>query len=175
MLPESFKPSPELMLTNQQWGLVAFTQEHFHKCLSHYYFVYWVWTLYFKNYCHISLGPMSLSFVVGDCVWERPRQGGARPVGCWRGSLCVRTRSEPTGCQLPAGSGGVRPRMRPQHRCRRQQSWGQHHSHEPSECREQRDSGKINIYVHFISFLHIDMTQVLEILPEVWKGPTYPT
>ena len=31
----------------------------------------------------------------------------------------------------------------------------------------------INIYLHFVSFLHIDMTQVLKILPQVRNGPTY--
>ena len=33
--------------------------------------------------------------------------------------------------------------------------------------------GNINIYWHFASFLHIDMTQVLKILPQVRKWPTY--
>ena len=33
--------------------------------------------------------------------------------------------------------------------------------------------GNINIYLHFMSFLHIDMTQVLKILPQVREGPTY--
>ena len=28
-------------------------------------------------------------------------------------------------------------------------------------------------YVHFMSFLHIDMTQVVEILPQMRQGPTY--
>ena len=27
--------------------------------------------------------------------------------------------------------------------------------------------GNINIYLHFVSFLHIDMTQVVEILPQI--------
>ena len=27
--------------------------------------------------------------------------------------------------------------------------------------------GNINIYLHFVSFLHIDTTQVVEILPEI--------
>ena len=35
--------------------------------------------------------------------------------------------------------------------------------------------GNINIYLHFISLLHIDMTQVLKILPQVRPGPTYST
>ena len=35
--------------------------------------------------------------------------------------------------------------------------------------------GNINIYLHFMSFLHIDWTQVLKILPQVSKGPTYST
>ena len=33
--------------------------------------------------------------------------------------------------------------------------------------------GNINIYLHFVSSLHIDMTQVLKILPQVRPGPTY--
>ena len=33
--------------------------------------------------------------------------------------------------------------------------------------------GDINIYLHFMSFLHIDLTQVLQILPQVSKAPTY--
>ena len=33
--------------------------------------------------------------------------------------------------------------------------------------------GNINIYLHFVSFLHIDMTQVVEILPQVRQEPTY--
>ena len=32
-----------------------------------------------------------------------------------------------------------------------------------------------NIYVHFMSFLHIDMTQVVEIFPQVRQAPTYST
>ena len=35
--------------------------------------------------------------------------------------------------------------------------------------------GNINIYLHFVSFLHIDMTQVLNILPKLRPGPTYST
>ena len=35
--------------------------------------------------------------------------------------------------------------------------------------------GNINIYLHFMSLLHIDMIHVLEILPEVRPGPTYST
>ena len=33
----------------------------------------------------------------------------------------------------------------------------------------------INIYLHFMSLLHIDMTQVLKILLHVRPGPTYTT
>ena len=32
-----------------------------------------------------------------------------------------------------------------------------------------------NIYLHFVSLLHVDMTQVVEILPQVRQGPTYST
>ena len=31
------------------------------------------------------------------------------------------------------------------------------------------------MYLHFMSLLHIDMTQVLKILPQVRPGPTYST
>ena len=33
--------------------------------------------------------------------------------------------------------------------------------------------GNINIYLHFMAYLHIDMTQVLKILPQVRPGLTY--
>ena len=33
--------------------------------------------------------------------------------------------------------------------------------------------GNINIYLHFVSFIHIDMIQVLKILPQVREGPTH--
>ena len=33
----------------------------------------------------------------------------------------------------------------------------------------------INIYLHFVSYLHIDMTQVVEILPQIRQEPTYST
>ena len=36
-------------------------------------------------------------------------------------------------------------------------------------------TGNINIYLHFMSLLHIDMTQVVEILHQVRPGPTYST
>ena len=32
----------------------------------------------------------------------------------------------------------------------------------------------INMYLHFMSFLHIDMTQVSKCLPQIREGPTYP-
>ena len=35
--------------------------------------------------------------------------------------------------------------------------------------------GNINIYLHFMSLLHIDMTQVLKILPQVRPGLVYST
>ena len=35
--------------------------------------------------------------------------------------------------------------------------------------------GNINIYLHFMSLFHIDVTQVLKILPQVRPGPTYST
>ena len=33
--------------------------------------------------------------------------------------------------------------------------------------------GNINIYLHIMPFLHIDMTQVAEILPQIRHGPTH--
>ena len=35
--------------------------------------------------------------------------------------------------------------------------------------------GNINIYLHVVSFLHIDATQVVEILPQIRQDPTYST
>ena len=35
--------------------------------------------------------------------------------------------------------------------------------------------GNINIYLHFVSFLHIDTTQVVAILPQIRQEPTYST
>ena len=35
--------------------------------------------------------------------------------------------------------------------------------------------GSINIYLHFMSLLHIDMTHVLEILHQIRPGTTYST
>ena len=33
--------------------------------------------------------------------------------------------------------------------------------------------GNINIYLHFVSFLHFGTTQVVEILPQIRQEPTY--
>ena len=35
--------------------------------------------------------------------------------------------------------------------------------------------GNINIYLHFVSFLHNDTTQVVEILPQIRQELTYST
>ena len=35
--------------------------------------------------------------------------------------------------------------------------------------------GNENIYLHFMSFLYIDMTQMVEILPQVGQERTYST
>ena len=35
--------------------------------------------------------------------------------------------------------------------------------------------GSINIYLYFVSFLHIDTTQVVEILPQIRQEPTFST
>ena len=33
----------------------------------------------------------------------------------------------------------------------------------------------INIYLHFVSYLHIDTTQVVEILPQIRQEPSFST
>ena len=33
--------------------------------------------------------------------------------------------------------------------------------------------GNINIYLHFVSYLHIDTTHAVEILPQIKQEPTY--
>ena len=33
----------------------------------------------------------------------------------------------------------------------------------------------INIYLHFVSYLHIDTTQMVEIFPQIRQEPTYST
>ena len=33
----------------------------------------------------------------------------------------------------------------------------------------------IKIYLHFVSYLHIDTTQLVEILPQIRQEPTYST
>ena len=35
--------------------------------------------------------------------------------------------------------------------------------------------GNINMYLYFMSLLHIDMKQALKILPQIRPGPTYST
>ena len=35
--------------------------------------------------------------------------------------------------------------------------------------------GNINIYLHFVSFLHIDIMQVVDIFPQIRQEPTYST
>ena len=35
--------------------------------------------------------------------------------------------------------------------------------------------GNISIYLHFMSFLHSDTTQVVEILPQIRQEPSYST
>ena len=36
-------------------------------------------------------------------------------------------------------------------------------------------SDSINIYLHFVSYLHIDTTQMVEIFPQIRQEPTYST
>ena len=33
----------------------------------------------------------------------------------------------------------------------------------------------MNMYLHFLSYLHIDTTQIVEILPQIRQEPTYST
>ena len=35
--------------------------------------------------------------------------------------------------------------------------------------------GNINMYLHFVSFLHIDTTEIVDILPQIRQEPTYST
>ena len=35
--------------------------------------------------------------------------------------------------------------------------------------------GNVNIYLHFVSLLHIDVTQVFEILPQIRQEQNYST
>ena len=40
---------------------------------------------------------------------------------------------------------------------------------------KRRKNININLYLHFMSFLHTNKTQVVEIPPRVRQGPTYST
>ena len=88
LLPGGTKPLPEPMLTNDQWGSVALTWDQFHRKISRYQFVKWVWKIHLYNYSHISQGPMSKAlfsyFFPGVCVrtqcafqsvWSLPGHG----------------------------------------------------------------------------------------------------
>ena len=46
-------------------------------------------------------------------------------------------------------------------------------SFNPLSAKFFRDS--INIYLHFVPYLHIDTTQVVEIRPQIRQEPTYST
>ena len=48
-------------------------------------------------------------------------------------------------------------------------------SNEFNPLRAEFFRGNINIYLHFVSFLHIDTTQVVEILPQIRQEHTYST
>ena len=57
-------------------------------------------------------------------------------------------------------------------------SMNQHYTSQQLEINPLRAKffrGNINIYLHFVSFLHIDMTHVVEILPQIRQEPTYST
>ena len=47
--------------------------------------------------------------------------------------------------------------------------------HVLAPCGTKFVEGNINIHLHFVSFLHIDKTQVVEILPQIRQDPTYST
>ena len=51
----------------------------------------------------------------------------------------------------------------------------EHYLSQPNPLPAKLFRGNINIYLHFVSFLHIDMTQVVEIFSKVRQGSTYPT
>ena len=50
-----------------------------------------------------------------------------------------------------------------------------HSSNNPIDIQLNPLHGNINIYLHFVSFLHIGMTQVVEILPQIRQEPTFST
>ena len=57
-----------------------------------------------------------------------------------------------------------------------QNNWNNIYSHtELNPLRANFFGGNINIYLHFMSLLHIDITQVLKIIPHVRPGLTYST
>ena len=45
--------------------------------------------------------------------------------------------------------------------------------HKLNHLRAKFFRGSINIYLHFVSFIHIDTTQVVEILSQIRQEPTY--
>ena len=53
LLPDGTKPLPETMLCSSSMGYVAFTWEQFPRKYSWYQTVWWVWKLYFQNYCSL--------------------------------------------------------------------------------------------------------------------------
>ena len=49
----------------------------------------------------------------------------------------------------------------------------QHAAHNLNPLRAKFFRESINIYLHFVSYLHIDATQVAEIFPQIKQEPTY--
>ena len=57
------------------------------------------------------------------------------------------------------------------HKC----CWIKRYVYHINPLRSKFFTGHINIYLHFVSFLHIDTTQVVEILPQIRQEPTFST
>ena len=59
LLHDGTKPLPELMLTDNQRGLVAFSWGQFHRKCPRYISLLWVWKLLIQHSSHISQGPLN--------------------------------------------------------------------------------------------------------------------
>ena len=61
LLPDGTQPLSEPMLTNHQWGLLAFTSGQFHQKISqdvYPWFMIWKLHVLISDYSHISQGPI---------------------------------------------------------------------------------------------------------------------
>ena len=59
LLPDSTTPLPESMLTNHQWGVLAFTWGQFYRKCWGYLFLIWIWKWLIYNYSCLSQDKMS--------------------------------------------------------------------------------------------------------------------